>query len=118
MKNSIVILLCVLFSSCATILTGSKQDIYFESSPKGAKVLVNGFEQCKTPCTVPLKKKLVTGNVQIVMDGYESTTVSLSKSFNPISILNLLGIIGWAVDAGTGAIKEFDNSAHKVTLEK
>ena len=43
-------------------------------------------------------------------------TLTIGEGANSVAGNTVLGY--QALDAGTGAIKEFDNSAHKVTLEK
>ena len=35
----------LLTTSCASIFTGAKRNVLFESDPSGAKVFVNGFEK-------------------------------------------------------------------------
>lgn len=61
----LVIILLVTFellSSCATILSGRKQDVRITSIPKGANVLVNGKDlNLTTPCVVKLKRKVKPG---------------------------------------------------------
>ena len=62
MKNkfSAAFLLGVTLSmtSCATILTGTKDKITFNSTPEGAKVIHKGIEKCTTPCTAEIPRSL------------------------------------------------------------
>ena len=41
---------------------------------------------------------------------YERGTFILRKSFDAVAILNLAGILGWAVDFATGAIMKYDRT--------
>ncbi|MDQ0594566.1 hypothetical protein QFZ37_002935 [Chryseobacterium ginsenosidimutans] len=69
MKNkiSIAVLSAILLSttSCATIITGTKDKITFNSTPEGAKVFHKGIEKCTTPCTAEISRSLSkqTGNI-------------------------------------------------------
>lgn len=58
MKNIILLIPILLATSCATIFTGTKDTIVFNSDPSGAKIFIDGLEVCKTPCTTKLKRSL------------------------------------------------------------
>lgn len=50
--------LAILFlSGCATIITGTTQEVSFQSNPDGAQVSVSGRILGRTPLTMNLKKK-------------------------------------------------------------
>ena len=89
-------------TSCASILTGSKRKVLFETTPSGAKVFVNGFEKGKTP--VKLKVK-ADDRIDFRLEGYRERVVVMDSKFNLVSILNGISIIGWGVDALTGSLK-------------
>ena len=59
MKNKLSIIAMamtiLMTTSCASILTGSKRKVLFETEPSGAKVFVNGFEKGKTPVQLKVK---------------------------------------------------------------
>ena len=104
MKNLFLMLfITILFSSCATIFTGTKTAIQFDSEPDGATVEMDGLEIGVTP---------------FVYNGYRRKTASLPKSFNAVAILNLAGFWGWVIDFATGAINKFDMKGIDVTLQK
>lgn len=86
---------------CATILSGKNQDVQFDSEPKGATVRVSGKE-CIAPCTLSLERR-DNHNAVFTLNGYESHQVATSSGFNPVSLLNLLDPIAWAIDLGTGS---------------
>ncbi|MFT5213135.1 MAG: hypothetical protein ACI9WV_000851 [Patiriisocius sp.] len=117
MKNLKLFALCgilLLSTSCASILTGSKRKVLFETNPSGAKVFVNGFEKGKTP--VKLKVK-ADDRIDFRLEGYRERVVVMDSKFNLVSILNGISIIGWGVDALTGSLKRVDTKYVKVTLE-
>ena len=39
-------------TSCGSIFTGTKDAIMFNSTPENAKLYIDGFEVCNTPCTI------------------------------------------------------------------
>ena len=105
----------LLTASCASIFTGSKRNVLFESDPSGAKVFVNGFEKGTTPVQIRVK---ADDRVDFRLDDYRERVVVMDSKFNLVSILNGFSLIGWGVDALTGSLKRVDTKYVKVTLEK
>lgn len=120
MKNQLIALasFCLLFSSCATIFTGTKDRIAFNSSPSGAIVYIDGIEQCKTPCSVKVKRGIDDKDVEIKLDGYETRIFELDKEFNIVSVLNLGNLLGWGIDVLSGAVYKYDRKTYDFTLTK
>ena len=100
----------------ATIANGSSQTISFNSNPEGATVLVDGQMKCKTPCSVSLKKNKYS-NVVFKKDGYASQTVSLTKSFDSIALLNIFWDLS-TTDMISGAAFEYAPNNYMVELKK
>ena len=105
----------LLTTSCASIFTGAKRNVLFESDQSGAKVFVNGFEKGTTPVQIKVK---ADDRVDFRLDNYRERVVVMDSKFNLVSILNGISIIGWGVDALTGSLKRVDTKYVKVTLEK
>jgi uncharacterized protein YceK len=126
MKNTnfrIVLIILILssflvYSGCATIFSGSRDQIALSSEPAGAKVLVNGQDRGKTPVTLSLKKGKEY-MVDFVKDGYEKKSIMLTYSLGAgWLILDILaGIIGVLVDALTGNWNSLDYESYKAILE-
>jgi|TARA_B110000971_G_C19960314_1_gene477664 hypothetical protein len=108
-------LILLIITGCASIITGSKRLVLFETDPSGAKVFVNGFEKGKTP--VQLKVR-ADDRIDFRLDNYRERVVVMDSKFNAIAILNALSIIGWGIDAITGSLKRVDTKYVKVTLDK
>lgn len=108
----------ILLTSCATIFTGTKDTIRFDSEPQGAEVYIDGIKVCKTPCSVPVKRSLSEKLAEIKLDGYETRVIMLDQEFNAISIINLGNIVFWAIDAATGALMKYDRKAYDIELDK
>lgn len=117
-----LILLILLFSftvysGCATIFSGSRDDVKFTSEPSQAKVLVNGTEKGNTPITVSLKKGK-DYEIQIIKDGYQKKNFTLTYSLGiGWLILDIFaGLIGVVVDAVTGNWNVFEDDSFKAVL--
>jgi hypothetical protein len=115
--SALMLIAALSFSSCATLFTGTKDTIRFNSTPSGATVYIDGVEQCKTPCTLLMKRSLNNTDVEFKLDGYETRIITLSKEFNVVSVLNLTNLFGWAIDGVTGAVMQYDKKAYDITLE-
>jgi hypothetical protein len=110
-----MILVLLFTTSCASIFTGSKRNVLFETEPSGAKVFVNGFEKGTTPVQIKVE---ADDNVEFRLDNYDERVVIMDSKFNLVSILNGFSIIGWGVDALTGSLKRVDTKYVKVSLEE
>lgn len=108
----------IVYSGCATIFSGSRSDLDLNSEPQGAKVLVNGNNEGKTPCKIILKKGKEY-SIEFVKEGYESKTIRMTYSIGAgWIILDILsGLIGVIIDAATGNWNGFDLDSYKANLE-
>ena len=106
----------VVFTSCATIFTGTSDRLTFTSEPPGAKVFIDGNERCITPCHVRVTRSINERDVAISLDGYYVRMITLDREFNLVSILNLVNALGWGIDALSGAIFQFEPESYHVTL--
>ncbi|HEA29490.1 MAG TPA: PEGA domain-containing protein [Leeuwenhoekiella sp.] len=115
MKKVILLALtALLITSCASIFTGAKRKVLFESNPSGAKVYVNGFEKGTTPAQIKVK---ADDRIDFRLEDYKERVVVMDSKFNLVSILNGISIIGWGVDALTGSLKRVDTKYVKVDLD-
>ena len=114
----VMVALMLLYSGCATIFSGGREDISFSSEPSGAKVLVNGQNEGVTPVTLAFKKgKEYT--IEFVKEGFNSKTLRLSYSIGAgWLILDILsGLLGVIIDAATGNWNGFELDTYKANLE-
>jgi len=114
----IIILITIFGVSCASLISGTKQDIYINSNPEGATIFDGGLKVGRTPATITIKKSgLGDKEITLTLEGYERRTFVLRKSFDAVAILNLAGILGWAVDFATGAIMKYDRTNYDIDLD-
>jgi hypothetical protein len=93
-----------LISGCATIVKGTTQVIPISSDPTGARVTVDSAPAGTTPTTVTLSRKQ-NHMVVIEKEGFAPESIAVTKSMGVAVAGNLIagGLIGWGVDAMTGA---------------
>ena len=106
-------------SGCATAIHGTTQAVVVNSSPPGARVVVDDNLEGVTPCSFQLTRK-ADHTLVIDMAGYERevyrvTRVPTGKVVNNIWVG---GLIGLAVDASTGADNKLVPEQIDVTLRR
>lgn len=71
--------LTLLLASCATLISGSRQDISFDSNEKHTRIFIDGKEVCQTPCIVKIDRENSQVMVQARKDGFEDKTIFINK---------------------------------------
>lgn len=91
-------------TGCATIVKGTTQVIPVSSDPTGARISVDGAPAGTTPATVTLSRKQ-NHMIVIEKEGFAPESVAVTKSMGGAVAGNIIagGLIGWGVDAMTGA---------------
>lgn len=108
----------LLFSSCATIINGSKQTVQIYSEPSRATVFIDGSEVGQTPYETKLKRKNEY-NISIQLEGYLPYETRLTRKFQPVYFGNILfgGLIGLIIDPITGAMYKLTPGELKAKLQ-
>ena len=101
---------------CATMFTGSAQQVTVSSQPPGARVIVNGGYSGVTPVALLLKTER-DYTVTLQREGFQDTTAPIFREFNPVAALNLLSPVCWVVDIATGALWRLTPTGVYVTLQ-
>lgn len=118
------LLIAVLLSTsgCATLFSGSSDEVTFESEPPGAMVRINGIDKGETPVTVSVDRDAVwfsdRNQVTMLKDGYEERSFAMQTEWVPISILNMFTGVGWVVDVYTGNMWKSQPTSYDMELEK
>ncbi len=96
--------LFVLSGGCASILHGSYQELSVTSVPPGARFTVDGEGSHTTPATIVLQRKR-DHSLVFELEGYQTEQVSVTHVISGAVAGNILAgeLIGWGVDAMTGA---------------
>lgn len=113
-----IVVCAVMGSGCASIVSGTTQQVSFQSSPDEATVAVSGMIVGKTPITVRLDKKSDQSLV-FSKDGYKPITMQLTTSLDPWFWGNIVfgGFIGSTTDGLSGAVHQYSPSQYFVTLQ-
>lgn len=116
--SATLLLASILISACATIFSGTKEDIFIDSDPPKAKIYVNDEFIGEAPVRTTFSKDkgyLVTAK----KEGYADSTAGVSKRINNLMWLNLLGgMLCWGIDYLTGAMWTFEKDHVMVKLER
>jgi len=101
----VLMLSCAIIAGCGTIVNSSTQDLGISSNPSGAIVTVNDTNQGTTPVTTELSRK-DTHTIKLDLDGYQPYEMIINRSVSGWVWGNILfgGLIGLAIDAGTGGM--------------
>lgn len=106
-KVFLLLTLTLLLCSCATMFTGSKKRVTFDSNiDQPATLTIDGRKHADItfPYSAKVKRGFNETIVKAESQGYQPTQIVIDKNFNAVSILNLFGILGWGIDAATGAM--------------
>ncbi|WP_200333796.1 PEGA domain-containing protein [Thiocystis violacea] len=110
-------------SGCGTITRGTTQDIAIDSSPQGAVVQASNGMGGVTPMSVKAARNAPL-TVKISKDGYKDHSAILTPHVSSGGTAGLAGnilvggIIGMAVDAGSGAMYDLTPERVFAVLEK
>ena len=106
----------VIFTGCATVISGVSQDITFESSPSGAAVYLDGERYGVTPFTATLKKNKFK-SFRVELDGYHTISRQLDKEFDIITLLSIFWDFG-TTDLLSGAVFKYGQNSYYIELQK
>lgn len=101
----------------ASIISGSNQNVTFNSNPEGATVLIDGVASCTTPCTISLPKAHADKMVSFRKDGYETFSMPMTTSYNGVALLNIFWDLS-TTDMITGAAWNYAPNNYFSELKK
>jgi len=102
---------------CATIVTGTKDEVEIVTVPSGATVEIQG-QIVQTPATVTLSRSLfIPTSGQAHLAGYRTTRFEVPRDFNLWTIGNIATLgVGAFVDVLSGAFLTYPDR-HEVLLQ-
>jgi hypothetical protein len=111
MKYVCILLVCLSFSSCATIINGKTQTIDVSSKPPGAVVEVDGLPAGVTPLKLKVPRNK-DHTLHLFKEGYQFNTTKLKRTLSGVAVFYLLpgGLISLGVDATQGTFFTFQDS--------
>jgi hypothetical protein len=106
-----------LLTGCATITTGTTQNIAVTTDPDGADCSFSRNDQFiarvnPTPGSLSISKSGSSLSVSCKREGYHDTAETIGSDFQAVTLGNVLigGVIGIVVDAASGAINKYPES--------
>ena len=110
-KNLIIITSLCLFSSCATVFSGKKQTVRFQSNTEGAKVMLNTTQIGNTNQPISINKSEMGGLIRVSKDGCQTKEMELPLTIAPAYYGNIVTILLFGV--GTiGVIWDLGNHSY------
>ena len=119
---TLALLACLMFlfvlQGCASIVSGTTQQMSFQSNPDDVTVTVTGRVLGKTPFTIQLDKKK-DQSVTFTKEGYKPLTMELATTMDPWFWGNIVlgGLIGSTTDGLSGAVHQYSPSQYFVSLQ-
>jgi hypothetical protein len=108
--------LCLALGACATVVSGTQQDVEIVSDPPGAecRVMAGTVELARTvtPGTVRLERQEDDLAVQCRLEGHRATAAILHSGLQGVTAGNMIlgGMVGLAIDSASGANHLYDSS--------
>ena len=127
--SALIALSSIMLSGCATIFSGSTQNIKVQVLDSKTSALLQdvnctftnqkmqAFPVFGNPGSVQVQKGGGTLSVNCKKDGYKQADVKVGDSFNAVAIANILFWPGLIVDGMSGAYKKYP-SHYKIIMEK
>ncbi len=118
---TILAVMALAFTSCATLFTGTTQSVTIDSQPQGANIVIDGQLVGTTPARVRLDRDLNAifddGKfIRLEKNGYIPDGYILGADIEPFSVLNMFNVFFWAVDGATGALMRYDSDYYNFLL--
>ena len=111
-----IFLLLMLFTGCATVISGTTQTINFESSPSGAAIFLDGERIGVTPLEMELKKNKYK-SIRVELEGYHTVTRQLDKEYDLITLLSIFWDYS-TTDLISGAAFKYAQNAYFIELQE
>lgn len=108
--KSILLSACVMLTSCATIVTGTKAKISIDGDINEPLTIVTSYKTYRNqelPVIVEVKRKKLDGQrIKLTSESYEYRDILLRKSINSWTFGNLIlgGLVGWSIDLITNCV--------------
>ena len=93
-------------TSCASIFCGSKAKVTFDSDiSEKATLTIDGRKHTNVtfPYTTKIRRGFDETIVKAEAPNHRAEPIIITKSFNAVSVINLMDVLGWGIDAATGA---------------
>lgn len=120
MKHLILMFVSAVLAGCATLISGTSNEIYFATNVDPVRVFIEGRFVGKTPLSIDVEKKTGKGPlVRLEKAGYETQEFHLVNTFDMVAILDISSpLTSGGIDLISGALKEYQPREYHVELFK
>lgn len=116
--TSVVFMISLSLTSCATIFGDNSRAISVNSHPQGAGIYVDGLRHGTTPSIVTLPAYVYGGKtICLKKEGYHDQAMILNTRFQPCGLWNLLFWPGFLIDGATGNTVKIDPNNLNLTAQ-
>ena len=109
-------------SGCATILSGTTDEIKFDANVPNVRLTVEGEYKGVLPQTVTISRHFINGRsflVKFEAPGYETQEFQLKREFNWVAVLDITSVLtSGGIDLMTGALMKFSPNEYHVEMQK
>lgn len=118
MRIFLVSIIIAMLSGCATIISGTSDEISFSSNADPVKVYIDGLHVGTTPLKVNVDKKAGEGRLaRFEKDGYETQEFNLRNKIDWIIVSDISSIIvSGGIDVLSGAIMEYSPKQYHIEM--
>lgn len=113
--TGVVLSASMMFGS-AGIISGSTQNVHFNSNPEGATVMIDGVKSCTTPCTLVMDKAYAPKQVSMNKAGYETFSVPMTVEYDGVALLNIFWDLS-TTDLITGSAYQYSPNNYFMELK-
>ena len=124
LRLSCALALACAFTSCATVVRGTRQRVEIESVPSGAVARLDNGISAPTPTHFYLRRRK-DATITVSKPGYRTAIIHIRSRYTGTGIATsaagnfiLGGLVGAVIDVATGALKTIEPNRINVTLQK
>jgi hypothetical protein len=114
------LLLPIALCGCATIFSGSDDELSFSANVQGVRLSIDGKYIGELPRTVEMSRNFIGGKkfmARFEREGYQTQEFKLERSFNAVAILDISSpLTSGGIDVLTGAIMKFSPTDYQVQM--
>jgi len=115
-----IVVFALLCSGCATIFTGTTDEIEFDSNVTGTRLSIDGQLRGTLPLRIEISRNFIGGRqflAKFEREGYEVQQFALEREFNTVAILDIFSTLtSGGIDLLSGALMRFSPRAYHVQM--
>lgn len=111
-----VIFLVLATGGCATIFTGTSDDIHISTDPEDAKIYREGRLVGEGDVTLTIQRAGTPPEIRVEKTGYESQSFKPETTFNNVAMINSTFVLSWGTDILSGSVVRYAEDSYHVQL--